>query len=401
MSMSIGDRVKRFRIRRDLNQEELAERADVSIDTIRRLEQGRGGARLATYEKLASALDVELGLLLGQPTMTQTLADSGGGIVALRDAVQDVASLPGLADYGHGQDPPSLKDLRAALRKTQRRYQKGEFTELTAALPGLVADVNAAVREAEGGAGHDEAWSISGAVHVIIADVAAQLGHTDLAYLAVERSLAAARRASDPLRDALAVSTLSLVLLRQGRWREAQDVAVRKAAEIEPAFSTRDVEQAAMYGVLLLSGAVSASRADRGDDAKLLVRQAKAAAELSGPVKVRGTSFGPASVGMQATTVHVSLKEWPEALKEARRVDVAELPWEISRARHRLDVAHARFRTGDDERARNLLLELDEEQPEWIRHQVLAGVTADGLVERDRRRDRRLRGLAARLRPPV
>jgi transcriptional regulator with XRE-family HTH domain len=400
MTMPIGDRIARLRSRRELTQEQLAERAEVSIDTVRRLEQDRGGARMTTYEKIASALDVELGYLLGQPTMTHSLPE-GGGIVALRNAVQDITTLPGLAGYGTSQEAPSLPDLRNAMRKAQDRYQTGKFTELVTVLPGLISDLNAATREGEGGADHDTVWSISAAAHIIVADVATQLGHTDLAFMAVERALNAAGRASDPLRDALAVSTLSLVFLRQGRWAEAQAVAVRKASQIEPRFSTKDRKEIAMYGLLLLSGAVPASRAERADDATELIRQAKAAAELSGFVRVRGVSFGPASVGMQATTVDVALKRWPEALKVARKVDTAELPWEISRARHRLDMAHIQFQTGDDERARELLLEIDDERPEWIEHQVLAGVTAEGLLERDRQRDRRLRSLAARLKSSV
>ncbi|WP_374227613.1 helix-turn-helix transcriptional regulator, partial [Streptomyces sp. AC627_RSS907] len=37
----MGDRLARLRIRRSLTQERLAERAGVSVDVIRKLEQGR------------------------------------------------------------------------------------------------------------------------------------------------------------------------------------------------------------------------------------------------------------------------------------------------------------------------------------------------------------------------
>ena len=96
----IGVRLAHLRDARTLTQEELAERAGVHVDTIRRLEQGaQAGARMATYEKLASALDIELGRLLGQRTMTHALA-ADGGIVALRNAVQAVGQLPGMPDTG-------------------------------------------------------------------------------------------------------------------------------------------------------------------------------------------------------------------------------------------------------------------------------------------------------------
>ncbi|MFJ2675142.1 helix-turn-helix domain-containing protein [Streptomyces sp. NPDC087525] len=399
MNSSIGDRIRSLReLRGGMTQEQLAERADISIDTVRRLEQTQAGAHMSTYEKLASALDVTLGHLLGQPTMTHNLPDSGG-LIALRNAIQDASTLPGLGNYrATEQEAPSIPDVKAALSTAQKRYQTGQFTELVTGLPGLVSDLNAAVREAENSRGHDEVWSMSAATHIIVADVAAQLGHTDLAFMAVERSLIAAQRASDPLREALAVSTLSLVLLRQGRWEQAQAVAARKAAEIEPRFSDKDPDRIAMYGILLLSSAVSASRAERADDATEMVRQAKAAAALSGAVRVRGTAFGPASVGMQATTVEVSLKRFPEALEAASDVRSEDLPWKISRARHLLDVAHAEYQTGSDDTAREILLGIDEEHPEWMDHQVLAASTAEGLLEKARRRDKDLRRLAARLR---
>jgi transcriptional regulator with XRE-family HTH domain len=393
----IGVRVARLRDSRDLTQEELAERAGIHVDTIRRLEQDpHAGARMTTYQRLADALDVELGYLLGQRTMTQSLA-SDGGIIALRNAVQAVGQLPGMPQAGPDADPPATTDLRATLRAAQRHYQAGRFTDLVTILPGLISDLADATRATENRPDHAAAWSIRAAAHIIVADVAAQLGHTDLAYLAVERALAATERASDPLRHALAVSTLSLVLLRQGRWLDAEAVATQHAEHIEPRFSDDDPDTTAMYGVLLLSAAVPASRAKRAEAATTLLKRAKAAATLSGPVKVRGTTFGPASVGMQATTVHVSLGQPIAALREAALFDPADLPWEISRARHRLDIAHSRLMTDDEDGARELLLELDTEQPEWIEHQVLAATTAGGLLERERRRDRPLRRLAAKL----
>jgi tetratricopeptide (TPR) repeat protein len=207
----------------------------------------------------------------------------------------------------------------------------------------------------------------------------------------------AAQRASDPLREALAISTLSLVLLRQGRWDQAQSVAARKAAEIEPKFSTSNREQLAMYGLLLLSAAVPASRGKRGADAAALVTQARAAATLSGTLEVRGTAFGPSSVGMQATTVAVSLGDAAEAIERAKDVRLSDLPWAISRTRHRLDVAHALYQLGDHDEALTELLEIEEAQPEWMRHQVLATTTVRELLDEERRKNAPLRGLAGRL----
>src|SRR5215213_5715691 len=58
--MVIGEQIVRLRHARGLTQEELAHRAGLSVDVIRRLEQGqRSTARLETLEKIAKGLDAD------------------------------------------------------------------------------------------------------------------------------------------------------------------------------------------------------------------------------------------------------------------------------------------------------------------------------------------------------
>ena len=58
-------RLRQWRQRRLLTQEELAEKASVGVATIARIEAGQG-ARLSTLRKLAQALDVTADELLGE-----------------------------------------------------------------------------------------------------------------------------------------------------------------------------------------------------------------------------------------------------------------------------------------------------------------------------------------------
>ncbi|SFX81398.1 helix-turn-helix transcriptional regulator (plasmid) [Streptomyces atratus] len=61
MNISIGDRIRALREFRDITQEQLAQRASVSVDTIRKLGQGvRESARINTLRGLSRALDVQL-----------------------------------------------------------------------------------------------------------------------------------------------------------------------------------------------------------------------------------------------------------------------------------------------------------------------------------------------------
>src|SRR3954454_14065489 len=62
---TLGERVRRLRAERGMTQEQLAERAGVSVDLVKKLEQGRReSARLTTLTKLAQALDVSRSELL-------------------------------------------------------------------------------------------------------------------------------------------------------------------------------------------------------------------------------------------------------------------------------------------------------------------------------------------------
>ncbi len=58
-------RLREWRQRRLLSQEELADKADVGTATIARIEAGQG-ARLSTLRKLATALEITPDELLGE-----------------------------------------------------------------------------------------------------------------------------------------------------------------------------------------------------------------------------------------------------------------------------------------------------------------------------------------------
>lgn len=62
----IGQKIKELRIKRGLTQEELAERTNLSVRTIQRIESGDVDPRTYTLNLLAEALDVELETLTSE-----------------------------------------------------------------------------------------------------------------------------------------------------------------------------------------------------------------------------------------------------------------------------------------------------------------------------------------------
>ncbi|MGW5907982.1 helix-turn-helix domain-containing protein, partial [Streptomyces bacillaris] len=149
MNTSIGDRIRALREFRDITQDELARRSGVSVDTIRKLEQGvRESARINTLRGLARALDVQLERLVGQPTVTQQLTD-GGGLLALRDAVQDPGSLPGVPSEEDLEDPPGPAEWARQVRAATETYWAGGYSDLASTLPGLLRDGRGGARPHE------------------------------------------------------------------------------------------------------------------------------------------------------------------------------------------------------------------------------------------------------------
>ena len=395
MTTSIGDRIRSLREFRDLTQEGLASRAGVSVDTIRKLEQGqRQSARINTLRALARALDVQLERLVGQPTVTQQLTDDGG-LIALRDAIQDIGALPGVLAGDNLEDPPTEEAWATSVKTATSQYWRGEYSALSSTLPLLLRDGRAVARETP----TEKVWQQLALAYQIAACLAAQAGHPDWAYTAVQQQLTAAARASDPLMEGMGVSTLSWVLLRQGRWEQAQDIAVRKAEVLEPSFMKGTPAQFAVYGNLLVAAATPAARRDDHDRAIELLAGAEAAAVRSGPVKAYGTAFSVVDVRTQKVNVALAGSEnRPEkALEFADDVRVGEISRPVHSAAYRVDVAQAQYQTGNSEGALTTLLEVEADQPEWIKLQVLASTTVREMLEAERRRNTPLRSLAARL----
>ena len=396
MTTTIGDRIRSLREFRDLTQEELAERATVSVDTVRKLEQNiRQSARINTLRALARALDVQLERLLGQPTVTQELSDTGGGLIALRDAIQDIGALPGVLADDNIEDPPAATVWIGTVQDATSQYWAGEYSSLSSSLPLLLRDGRAVARDT----GTDDVWRSLALAYQLAACLATQAGHPDWAFAAVEKQLAAAQRASDPLAEGMGVSTLSWVLLRQGRWEQAQAVAERKADALEPGFRRPPAEQLAVYGNLLLAAATPAARRDGWDNALELLTAAEDAAVRSGPVRAYGSSFSVVDVRTQKVNVALAGSENrpDKALEFSGDVVLDDISRPVHSAAYRVDVAQAQYQTGDSDGALTTLLEVEADQPEWIRLQALATATVREMLETERRRNSPLRSLAARL----
>ncbi|WP_040799783.1 helix-turn-helix domain-containing protein [Nocardia higoensis] len=388
---SIGVRIRRFR-GKALTQRQLADQAGVSVDLVRKLEQGgRQTASIASLQKIARALDVDIADLIGNRHGIPS-GNPDAGIVAIRRALTPVDDLLGFAPE---EAAVSLDDGRRAVEYAWGAYWSGHYELLTTILPTGLTQLRATVHAARNGS-VAPANELLARMYWVTGCTLVHLGQTDPAFLSIRLALAAAERGDDPLLLATIRGSVAWQLLVQGRYAESRGVALRAASELEPDGEVAPAHLSA-YGSLVLQGATAAGRAQNVPDALALLEAAgEVALRLGVDRQDYETYFGPSQVVMQTVDVNVSAERYPEALTAAAQMPVnGGLP-QASRARHLADTAVAWTRTGQYGRALGALLDAERVGgADWMKYQSLPRHIVSELLDNDRRMP--LRAFARRL----
>ncbi|MGH3770920.1 MAG: helix-turn-helix domain-containing protein [Pseudonocardiaceae bacterium] len=378
----IGERIRELR-KPIYTQHDLAAAADVSVDVIRKLEQGRRHtASISTLQRIARALGVDVAELLGRSRTAQATNDDQSPVSAIRDALTSVDDLLGELDDA---DAPDLADLDRDVRYAWGAYFAGRYGPLTALLPRLLTDAQAVIHAAtavESGRAAD----LAAQVHQITAHLTAGtlLDAADLGHVAAREALRLAACAPDPLRTASVHNTFGHVLMRQGRFIDAERVAVAGAEAVQPT-GRASTAQLSVYGGLLLRGANAAARQRRTGAASDLLADATAVAQRTGVDRTDfEVIFGPSNVIMQTADCRVVTENYVEAAEVARRMPRDSTLPLISRGRHLADVAHAELRLGHARAAESALLMMERTAPEWTSHHQLPRVLVGELMTRGR-----------------
>ncbi len=391
-AVSIGEQLRTLRGQRGLTQEALAERSGISVDLIKKLEQGqRVSARLTTLIALANALDAPLSQMVDR----RPRLDGGSDrlVLGLRDAVLSPHLLPGFDADDDGEATP-VDQLWKTVHRAWRLYWDGHFVDLARMLPGLLAEARQAQREV----GAPAAGPLAQA-YQLAADLLVHLGREDLAALGAERGIAAAAAGDDELQWASLHGTYAWALLMQARYREAEQVAIRIAERIEPRFSQATPEHLVVWGGLVLWAMAAAVEGAQADTAAQYISLSRVgAARLDRDRHDYEVNFGPTQVAMQTTYAYATLGEPDRALAAARDVRREDL-FTISYGRHLLDVAQAHVDQRHDDAAVEVLQEAKTLAPVWFRHQPPASSLVGQIRERKTRPSAALRDLIAALGP--
>lgn len=387
---TIGERIRELR-NGWLTQQDLATAAGVSVDLVRKLEQGqRHTASVASLHRIARALDRDLADLFGREAFPT--ADEDAGVVALRQAVADVDDLLGTVDGS----PISLREADRTATYLWGTYWSGKYDTLTGLIPPALSGLRATLHNA----GEQDTGKASNALaraYWVTGCTLAHLRQPDAAFMAIRRAVDVADQADDELLAATLRGSVSWQLLVAGRFDEAERIAVRTAESLEP---TGDVSMPHLsaYGSLIVTAATAAARGRKIAQARdLLGTSAEVAQRIGADRDDYQTAFGPSQVTMQTVDMGVVTEDYGAALNAAKEMPHNPgLPL-ASRARHLTDRAFAHARMGHDDKALNLLLATEGAAPDWMKHQTLAKFVTRELLVREQRKSTRLRDLATRI----
>jgi transcriptional regulator with XRE-family HTH domain len=147
-SLTIGERVGFYRLRRGISQEVLAGLIGRTPDWLSKVENGHILLdRLSVIKALADQLDVQLGDLLDEPVLLDWTTDAKGSTVpALREALMDYRQSSPLINQSEDETPPDLAILRSEVGSAWSAYQDSRYARATRLIPAILADAQLAVR---------------------------------------------------------------------------------------------------------------------------------------------------------------------------------------------------------------------------------------------------------------
>lgn len=387
---ALGERVGQIRRRRSMTQAELADKAGVGVDLVHKVEQGRSVAvRILFLHQLARALEVPTATLF---ELEDSVDNQDQTLLPLRRLL-----LPVPGDLAMDEPDLSLPSLQSRLSRAAQEYHRANYQNLINTMPDLVKNIGATLD-----IGTDEnqeaTYRLLANTYIVIASTLIQLRSEDLACEAIRRATEAAQACGDDVLRAAATDRYRWALVRQGRFDDAESVAVRTADEIEPSMTKSSPDHLAVWGRLLNGASGAAARNNRPEAAKELLTLAQtAAARIVADRMDYGaywSAFGPGTVAAMATENAMTVGDAPEALRLAHSVKVNDKMPMSTWTRHLLAVAEAYTATRDYTDAIRTVQSARKLTPEWLRNQPLAHHIITDLLDSVSVRKAKQSGLA-------
>ncbi|MEU9603654.1 helix-turn-helix transcriptional regulator [Streptomyces sp. NPDC048057] len=330
-----GENLALLRKARCLTQKQLAQRANISLSLLAKIEVGDRTLTPAVAAVVGRAMGITMAEVMGKATVAETGAQS---LTDLRAALRDY-DVPGGTRLPEGQ-------LGAEMALAHGFRKDVKVVQLLEALPGLLrnATTNALT------ANTDAAWAALCQVYSTVYWIAARYRWMDLAELAVARQRWAVEQRPTPLALAVAARDRAGTYLNFGDVERGLDVIDHAVSEAERALSGQARDTA--VNVLTLRGMTLAGRLpDKKEARREAARHIRSAASSAEGLGSRDTWVLGLTVGPQNTVLHrlatyvdlgrprdalELLDDLPAALEGLPATRVA--PTYISVARAQLDI---------------------------------------------------------------
>ncbi|MEU8821342.1 helix-turn-helix domain-containing protein [Actinoplanes sp. NPDC048796] len=385
--LPIGRRVAYWRGRRKMSQQVFADRLGKSKSWVDKVERGiRRLDKFTVVYEIADVLQVDVQLLLGREA--ERRPDGAGFVdpIEVEEVRAAIERYQQMDDYFRPSRaaPPPLPGLRQTLDHAWLTYQHAKYGALVRMLPRLLGDAQAAAGTRAGGADGDDTTRLLSEVWQVTSAVMRKAGETELASMAADRAMSAAYRGGDPLLIGVSARLVAASLLAAGRIRPAMEISMVAANRLA---DSGDPARLAVYGALLLQGALAAARiGDKATARELLDVAAAAAGALGRDATYYWTSFGPTEVVVHRVAASVELGDGEAAVRAHAGLaeeDLSGLAVE-RQAAHLIELARASVQLGEPDRAAEFLLRADRLAPSEIRARPFAREVVKDVVTRMR-----------------
>ncbi|WP_327043213.1 helix-turn-helix domain-containing protein [Micromonospora ureilytica] len=349
--LPVGRRVAQWRVRRNMTQQQFADRLGKSKSWVDKVERGvRRLERVSNLREVAETLRIDVEVLLAARPVRPTPV--AAGVDGVRTALARY-HLPG-ADR-----PPLVEELGVRLEHAEQSYRHARYPALLALLPGLLDAVRGAQIALPGAT---DALLVR--VYALTALALVKVDQGELAWLAADRGMTVALATDDPQLAGVATVALSQALRSRGRRRSALEAAIVAADRIGALRAGDDSPVgSSLRGTLLIQAALAAAGGkDQPRARRALDQAAEIAQEFGGDSNRAGGGFGRALVEAARVVAEAALGDVSTATVRHERLVAGEewrwLPPE-HRAAYLLDVTRAYALTGDMLRAGRTLLDAE------------------------------------------
>ncbi|WP_433445704.1 helix-turn-helix domain-containing protein [Nonomuraea sp. CA-141351] len=379
-ALPVGERIRYWREKKQRKQAAVAGLCGITEEYLSQIERGLKLPSLPVLHALATELGVPISALLAG-SQNELPAE----IPHIADSV--VTALMGYGPLGASSHVTPAK-LRERVESAWLTWQTSpnRYTEVATVLPALIIDTERAVRIHRlnsDAAARREVLRTAADLYFMLRSYCRRAGRVDLSLMVADRALRAAEDADDPIRMAAAQWNLGHVLLADGEYEGAEQIALQGIERLRAV--PEDVDTIAMAGALELVAVVANARRKEWLQARdRLSDHAAPRAQHVGEGNAMWTVFGPTNVELHAVSIEMEAGEAGEALRVADQIDTTRLPSIERRFTFLLEVARCYDLRREDPAVLVHLLDLEQIAPEDLARNPLA----QDMVTRLRRRVR-------------